>query len=500
MNGRSRLALSPAVGLAGLAVVAFVYVALRRMGYPFELEWMEGSIVEHVQRVLDGKPIYTSPSVEFVPYLYNPLYYYLSALVAKAMGNSTSTLRFVSFCCTLALFATLYDLVARETKSRLAGVLALGILAATFGLNGQWFDLARTDTLFMALLLGSAWCVRFAERKRGLLVGAALFCLAFLAKQTALPSLVALALGAWALHGLRRSLWFTLPAILLTGGSVLCLNLWTGGWYWYYAFMVPFGHTTGSRESLVFDFWRVEMLAQLPVPTLAFIVLLASPKAGTRRGPWLFYVLFCSCQVMAAYLVRIHGGSYLNDLIPAHVGLSIAFGLALAQGFERAKELGSAWLERARLLGGIVAAVQLAALMYNPQAMLPSARDREAGMAFIEHLRETPGEVFVPQHPNLARLAGKPSHAAFQAVSDMLLLQADPFDAKGTLYRAFHNAFASHRFSAIVLDHRDRWFFQDDLRDYYRPAGVTWFDQPEVFVPITGGPCRPDWVYLPARP
>jgi len=153
MNGRSRLALSPAVGLAGLAVVAFVYVALRRMGYPFDLEWMEGSIVEHVQRVLDGKPIYTSPSVEFVPYLYNPLYYYLSALVAKAMGNSTSTLRFVSFCCTLALFATLYDLVARETKSRLAGVLALGILAATFGLNGQWFDLARTDTLFMALLL-----------------------------------------------------------------------------------------------------------------------------------------------------------------------------------------------------------------------------------------------------------------------------------------------------------------------------------------------------------
>ncbi len=172
-------------------MLAFFYVALRRMSYPFELEWMEGSIVEHVQRVLDGKPIYTSPSVEFVPYLYNPLYYYVSALVAKAMGNGVSTLRFVSFCCTVALFATLYHLIARETKSRLAGLLGLGILAATFGLNGQWFDLARTDTLFMALLLGSAWCVRFAERKRGLLIGAVLFCLAFLAKQTALPSLVA---------------------------------------------------------------------------------------------------------------------------------------------------------------------------------------------------------------------------------------------------------------------------------------------------------------------
>jgi hypothetical protein len=264
--------------------------------------------------------------------------------------------------------------------------------------------------------------------------------------------------------------------------------------------MVPFGHTTGSRASLVLDFWRVETLAQLPVPTLAFIVLLVSPKAGTRRGPWLFYVLFCSCQVIGAYLVRIHGGSYLNDLIPAHLGLSIAFGLVLAAGFERAKDLGPWLLERARMLGGIVAAVQLAALIYNPQAMLPGARDREAGMAFIERLREAPGEVFVPQHPNYARLAGKPSQAAFQAISDVLLLDADPFDAKRTLYRAFHEAFASHRFSTIVLDHRDRWFFGDDLHDYYRPAGIAWFEQADVFFPITGGPCRPDWVYLPARP
>jgi hypothetical protein len=199
-------------------------------------------------------------------------------------------------------------------------------------------------------------------------------------------------------------------------------------------------------------------------------------------------------------LIRIHGGSYLNDLIPAHVAVSIAFGLVLAAGLARAKDLGPSWLERARIVGGIVTTVQLAALMYDPQAMLPGARDREAGIAFIERLREAPGEVFVPQHPNLARLAGKPSHAAFQAISDMLLLEADPFDAKRTLQRAFHEAFESHRFSTIVLDHRDRWFFQDDLHGYYRPAGITWFDQRDVFFPITGGPCRPEWVYIPTQP
>ena len=36
-------------------VVVYVIVALLRMGYPFELEWIEGSCVDHVIHILDGK-------------------------------------------------------------------------------------------------------------------------------------------------------------------------------------------------------------------------------------------------------------------------------------------------------------------------------------------------------------------------------------------------------------------------------------------------------------
>jgi len=40
---------------------SYLTVALLRVGYPFELEWMEGTIADHVRRILDGQPLYVPP-------------------------------------------------------------------------------------------------------------------------------------------------------------------------------------------------------------------------------------------------------------------------------------------------------------------------------------------------------------------------------------------------------------------------------------------------------
>ncbi|MFN3781621.1 MAG: hypothetical protein ACK4SO_05555, partial [Candidatus Kapaibacteriota bacterium] len=53
------------------------YVMFSRLQYPYQLEWMEGGEVEHIQRLLDGKKIYCEPSMEFIPYIYTPFYYYI---------------------------------------------------------------------------------------------------------------------------------------------------------------------------------------------------------------------------------------------------------------------------------------------------------------------------------------------------------------------------------------------------------------------------------------
>ena len=53
----------------------FLYLASQRIGFQYEIEWMEGGIYERVARVLEGKPLYVSPSLEFSPFVYTPLYY-----------------------------------------------------------------------------------------------------------------------------------------------------------------------------------------------------------------------------------------------------------------------------------------------------------------------------------------------------------------------------------------------------------------------------------------
>ena len=71
------------VGLpATLLMAMVVFVIAQRYAYPYQLEWIEGSVLQHVVRVLDGQPVYAAPDMHFAPALYTPLYYYAAAVVS----------------------------------------------------------------------------------------------------------------------------------------------------------------------------------------------------------------------------------------------------------------------------------------------------------------------------------------------------------------------------------------------------------------------------------
>src|SRR5437867_9503324 len=98
LGGGSRAAL--ALGIA--YVIAYLAVALLRLRYPFELEWMEGADLGHVERLLRGQPLYGRPSLEFAPFIYPPLYFMAAAWVTKLIGLGFPALRLVSFVASLA--------------------------------------------------------------------------------------------------------------------------------------------------------------------------------------------------------------------------------------------------------------------------------------------------------------------------------------------------------------------------------------------------------------
>ena len=130
-----------AAALAGLvAICAYLFVALSRLGYPFAVESLEGNSLVEVHRILAGQPLYPAPSAGYVPDGYPPLYFYVSAAAARVLGVSYLPLRLVSLVSSLACFALLARLVQRETGSIAAGTGAAGVFAATYFATGTWFD------------------------------------------------------------------------------------------------------------------------------------------------------------------------------------------------------------------------------------------------------------------------------------------------------------------------------------------------------------------------
>src|SRR6185295_9486540 len=101
--------------LAAAFLACYLAIALARIGYPYELEWMEGGMVEHVRRLVEGRAIYAEPSLEFVSFLYPPLYYAVCAVPSVVLGTGFLPLRLVSFGSSLGVLALMFLLVRRET-------------------------------------------------------------------------------------------------------------------------------------------------------------------------------------------------------------------------------------------------------------------------------------------------------------------------------------------------------------------------------------------------
>ena len=95
-------ALDAVIAATALSMVAlFLSVALHRIDHPFELEWMEGAFLDHVNRVLDGRPLYAAPTVEFVPFLYTPLFMTVAAAASAVAGEGFFAARLVSVAASL---------------------------------------------------------------------------------------------------------------------------------------------------------------------------------------------------------------------------------------------------------------------------------------------------------------------------------------------------------------------------------------------------------------
>jgi hypothetical protein len=497
--------------VAALVPVAlYVWTAVHRLGYPYELNWLEGGGVEIVQRALQGKSLYTAPTLGYVSYTYTPLYAWVSAAVAEITGIGFLPLRLVSFASSLVAIGALWRLTTDATGDRIAGAVASGVFAATYALTGSWFDVGRLDSLFVALTLIALWLGRRAHGARaGAAVGAVAF-LAFFTKQVGL--IAVLPALAWLVLSRPRTGAAALATLAaLVAGTTLLFDGLTHGWYRYFIVGELAGQPWDPKKWI--GFWRLDLYRHLrPLVWLAIVALIAvvvsavmgrEPRRERGRAhPTIFgfvhrgalgvgYELTAVAGLLlAAWFSRLHTGGYVNVLMPAYAGCALVGGLAFAQ----VRRLGPLMTT----LAAALVLAQLTQLTTVPDHALAHKSARTAGAELIRRLRRLPGPVLVLSHPWYGTLAGKGSFAQSDAIFEVL--RSD--DTRGSVYlrRELRNALDRYRIQAVVLDHPPpSWMAPQLARDFVlADQAIT----PTVLRPPTDLRSGPTFLYLrrPRRP
>jgi hypothetical protein len=469
-------ALLPSFLAAGFLAALAAAIA-GRIGYPFELEWLEGGMLAHVHRLLHGEPLYTPPSADWIPFVYPPLYPLVGAFASRIGGTGLPTLRAVSITATAAALCLVFFFAARETGRPRAGLLAAGFFAACYPWSGAWLDVARPDALALALVLAGFVSLRCS---RSLASGAAAgVCLGLsvLAKQTAsIAALPALAAAAAALP--RRGLLATGVFLGVVAAAFGTLHFATGGWSSFYVWVVPASHAIERAQWV--RFWTQDVLPRFTIPLalLGLRALLPPAELGTPERRVEFGI---ALGLLAwSWSGRLNRGGGANALLPACALFCVVYGLEtnrLAQLLGR-----SAPSDRTLALTALLQTLPLAVLLYDPRLHLPKPEIRRAGEELLRLVRSIPGEVHLPLHPEIAVLAGKRPFAYRVALQELEGEFGGPARPEAEFVRkAFEEALRSGRFAAVVAHRGMR--FREALEGAYRPVR-------EVDLPILGKELR----------
>jgi hypothetical protein len=480
---------------SAVPLARFVGVALQRVGYPYDLEWCEGGTLAHIRVVLQGHQPYRMPSLEFTPYIYPPLYYYVSALPSLVLGAGHLAPRLVSFVSILGCFVLLGRWVRDETDDPVAGMAAIGLFSATYALTGYWFELARVDAFFLLLIFASHVSARTATTtKRAAWVGVLIAASCFtkqLGLPLAVPPLVLLSM---------RSFRLGIAAALVSGALIvvagIAFNVASKGWFLYYVLDLPSRHEIEWAR-----FWpsaQTFLLSSTFMLTLAGLALLCGLGfGGAAWKRWLFYAFFVGLSCATSFLPFLKSGGYPNGLIPTYASLSLAAGIEFA-ALRRARFGSALGLLGPRLAACLVLVLQFVVLDYDPRAALPSPADLEANRVVMSRLAQLPKPLFVTGSSFYTMTAGGDA-----VVTDTMGL-IDIFKGGGPqaaqLNRTLTDAIREHRFKTIVLDRAGGFLpdrFVDLIREEYRPRGSVLRGLPrDAIWPTSGAALRPDMIWV----
>jgi hypothetical protein len=430
-------------------------LAILRIGYDGEYDWIEGPVMASAHRFHQGLPIYPVSDLEYAPLLYPPLYPWVVGWAMKIFGAHYSTGRLVSILATLGTFGFLGALVTRETKSWKTGWVAVGLYAAVYPFSDYWYDLARVDSLFIFFIFVGLYFLKRDLRMKSWAIAALFFTFAVLTKHTAV--LVLAGAGIWAfLRDRRMGLFFGGLAGGMVALTFFLLNSSTEGRFYYYLFTVP-----GSHETL---YWKAaglitkEIFRPLSIGILLSVLMIGKLWKKKRRSDSQFYFLILCTTFLMGLMGRAKMGGHINNYLPLIASIAWMAGL------------GFYFLSEHRLLRPLMGFFFLL-LLYAPNHSNIIRRDAMAIEETKTLFTKYPGSLFAPCDGYLPQLVGKNPSAHLGAVTDLFVTDLSA-QKKNGLREKVAAAFEAKKFGAVILldeDFYGRWLFPfKELEAHYR--------------------------------
>jgi hypothetical protein len=478
-----------AIAWAVLLVVVFAW----RVGFPLELEWMEGGMLHQARRIQLGQSPYPPPGPDYVPFLYTPLYSVALAILGWVLPLGYGLGRVVSILAWVAVCVALWKAVRGEGKPRSHAAVAVGLACAGYVFTFRWLDLARPDTLHLALVVWALLLLRHAgDRPRRVLWAGVLMALAFWTKQTAASFVLASGVGAL-LVAPRRLPIYVVTIAVIDGGGMLLGNALTDGWLWTYVYELHQTHAF-NRERFTTKTWGMFLhawplvvlvvlaqlahgLARLPARVRAFRAS-APPQRDASVPKWrglVYWLLMAAAGLFVSALGYATQWAEPNAFIPGVVLGALAFAVALpvsGRGEAPALVLVAAQLVLCLVAEPLYHPVQqhgLAGLRHSyawqdPWRTLPRPEARQRARELRSTLEATQGPVFALHRPWWSVLAGGEGHVGSMGIADVR-----PED-RAAIEQALRTAVAQRRYAAIWLEGDPPRWLSRDLRRHYRLA------------------------------
>ncbi len=423
---------------------------------------MEGSVLDHATRIVDGKQLYVTPSLEFVNWLYQPFYYYVSAASMMVFGIGYEAGRIVSFCSTVITVTLIYFIVRKISRDRIfTPLVSVFLFIACYKVVGFSFDLARVDALLTLMIIIPTALIFWKVTFFSVISASFFFSLAFFTKQPGIFYFLPFVI--WLFYNHRKfSYTFIIASFFLIGIGTFYLILQNGSWYEYYVYTVPrkmASYVNYLSLLKVFPYYLFGAWAIGSVSIIFFISLQFREgfKSAIKSEKGLVILLYLFSIVQLSFN-SADAMSASNVALTFSCFSAILFPLAIVHFHSLISRPFSEYLL-------FLLPIQFIPFFYNPLTeplLRITDKDIEGGKTFISQLKAMPGDVYIPVHGLMPRFANKKTFANELAMEGVFNVK----DQYATDLRKERDAaFTNHKFSCIILD-KNSFRYYDSIPRY----------------------------------